>query len=552
MEFCDGGTLSELITDSTVVYSMKTVVFWAIQLFKAIRYLFYHRILHGDIKPNNIFVKKIQRRSESIPYTMKLGDFGQSRRREGAPSTISNLTAYGPPLLNDEDDQGSHKHDVYGIGLIVWELIERRINKIIQLINRCASFTLSRRPTAVDCVTILLTNFFEMDHSRCEQRYIGSGSFGEVYELIGHKPPAVIKGPLKKTIFNPNVIYSMKTVVYWTKQLFDALTYIQDSGPCGVNSQYSSPPVALGDRTIGEQVKVNSTPSHLNDVYSLGLVLWEIIERRIVFEEYVRNGSFRRDRFVADVTRNKLTKLEPPSCQKDLQEIVKRCTNFDRNERPTSRTILDELMHNEKLDRLVDFSPKVDESNQKILKPIDHGATFDREFQKEYGQEVSQTSKYLADDEMVKKAAKDENLLDRGAPATVSQIPNTDPFVIRFVKARILFVQPISKDGKPDFEEVMADIELPEEYKPDTKDRFYRPPKLSEDKHVYHVIASGNFADVIAAVNRDGKPVAAKRYKIEQLKQTIDGDTRLRREILISRSNRHENIRAFRHTKYKI
>ncbi|CAJ0956997.1 unnamed protein product, partial [Mesorhabditis belari] len=96
-----------------------------------------------------------------------------------------------------------------------------------------------------------------------------------------------------------------------------------------------------------------------------------------------------------------------------------------------------------------------------------------------------------------------------------------------------------------DFEEVMGDIELPEEYKPDTKDRFYRPPKLSENKHVYHVIASGNFADIIAAVNRDGKSVAAKRYKIEQLNQTIDGYTRLRREIQISRFNRHENIVEF-------
>ncbi|CAJ0957104.1 unnamed protein product, partial [Mesorhabditis belari] len=104
----------------------------------------------------------------------------------------------------------------------------------------------------------------------------------------------------------------------------------------------------------------------------------------------------------------------------------------------------------------------------------------------------------------------------------------------------------MSQCQEPEAEkEVLGDIELPEEYRPDTKDRFYRPPKLSENKNVYHVIASGNFADIIAAVNREEKAVAAKRYKIEQLNQTIDGYTRLRREIQISRFNRHENIVEF-------
>ncbi|CAJ0957182.1 unnamed protein product, partial [Mesorhabditis belari] len=43
------------------------------------------------------------------------------------------------------------------------------------------------------------------------------------------------------------------------------------------------------------------------------------------------------------------------------------------------------------------------------------------------------------------------------------------------------------------------------------KDRFYRPPKLSENKDVYHVIASGNFADIIDIGRKDETSEPVKR-----------------------------------------
>ncbi|CAJ0951626.1 unnamed protein product, partial [Mesorhabditis belari] len=417
---------------------------------------------------------------------------------------------------------------------------------------------------------------------------------GAVYELIGHEPPAAIKymlcgndaqlkifknecealkniyhkGPLKGVILDSTITYSMNTVLTWGIQLFDAIDHmyqkhklvhrdikpdnifvtneyqlkIGDFGAVKVvgdgtvtgtfigTQRYMSPPDMKEDgvqRDLYEQVmKADVFDSHRNDVYSLGLVMWEIIERRTIFKKYEISGVFDRDLFLVDIIPRRLTEIESPECQTEIQKIISSCTNFQRIRRPAASGVLDFLKQTQQANEFISslpFMPTEDKNQKELMKPIGFDGRTEWVRLKPYLEKAT-TSRETTTTSV-------ERHIGNGA--------------MRFVQARTLFVKPITKDGKQDFEEVMGDIELPEEYKPDTKDRIYRPPKLNEDKHVYHVIASGNFADIIAAVNRDGKPVAAKRYKIEELKQTSDGYTRLRREIQISRFNRHENIVEF-------
>ncbi|CAJ0916617.1 unnamed protein product, partial [Mesorhabditis belari] len=96
MEYCEKGPLKGVLLDPTITYSMNTVLTWGIQLFDAIDHMYQkHKLVHRDIKPDNIFVTN--------EYQLKIGDFGM-----------------------EADVSNSHRNDVYSLGVVMWEIIERR------------------------------------------------------------------------------------------------------------------------------------------------------------------------------------------------------------------------------------------------------------------------------------------------------------------------------------------------------------------------------------------------------------------------------------------
>src|SRR4051812_43170425 len=80
--------------------------------------------------------------------------------------------------------------------------------------------------------------------------------------------------------------------------------------------------------------------SHKNDVYSMGLVIWELIERRwaafgfcllivflsllfrVVFSEYDGYGGFDYVRFQWNIFFQKLSHLQVPNCLGKMRDIV--------------------------------------------------------------------------------------------------------------------------------------------------------------------------------------------------------------------------------------
>ncbi|CAJ0951261.1 unnamed protein product, partial [Mesorhabditis belari] len=134
-------------------------------------------------------------------------------------------------------------------------------------------------------------------------------------------------GDLKKVILDSSVIYTMNTVVCWGEQLFGAVDYI--------------PPQLDETQDPWEQRKTQQD-SHRNDVYSLGLTMWEIIERRNVFSEY-GNRCFDRNGFLDDIILKRFKELSRPECQDKLGEIVQKCTNFNRSLRPNAQEVVKSL-----------------------------------------------------------------------------------------------------------------------------------------------------------------------------------------------------------------
>ncbi|CAJ0953028.1 unnamed protein product, partial [Mesorhabditis belari] len=179
--------------------------------------------------------------------------------------------------------------------------------------------------------------------SKYEKRFIGGGAFGNVFELVGHNPPAVVKyiacfpnenlltfqreydilrglthpnvvkvietqivddnlgivmeycqqGPLNELVFDTLIIYTMRTAIVWGRQLFDAID-------CMYRIYH------LVHRDI-----------QLENIFVTD-------DFRMVWGEYNVSGAFHRDYFIADISTGKLAQLEKAICPKDVQEIVER------------------------------------------------------------------------------------------------------------------------------------------------------------------------------------------------------------------------------------
>ncbi|CAJ0916276.1 unnamed protein product, partial [Mesorhabditis belari] len=176
----------------------------------------------------------------------------------------------------------------------------------------------------------------------------------------------------KKIIYDRKYVYSIKTVLIWAKQLFSALSYLhqerkivhRDVKPANIFVSKDFV-LKLGDFGCVRQLEATSTGtlvgtqrymsprtvdkeepykvSKRNDVYGAGLVLWEMVERRVVFDEYTRDKSFDANNFYIDIFTKKLTALEPPDCFDELKELIGITTNFDQKQRPSASRVLAQL-----------------------------------------------------------------------------------------------------------------------------------------------------------------------------------------------------------------
>ncbi|CAJ0916517.1 unnamed protein product, partial [Mesorhabditis belari] len=124
MEFAEHGTLAQLIFSSKYSYSMYTVICWMEQLFDVLDYLEGNQILHRDIKPENIFLDQ--------RYFLKLGDFGHAKiapvvdESRAISESYAGTERYMSPECLFLAPQVTTGTDLYSLGIVLWEVIERR------------------------------------------------------------------------------------------------------------------------------------------------------------------------------------------------------------------------------------------------------------------------------------------------------------------------------------------------------------------------------------------------------------------------------------------
>lgn len=129
MDYCEGGDLAHCLRrqreelgafGDPVHFSEHVVLDWFIEMALSLDYVHSRRVLHRDLKTNNVFLTRDGR--------LRLGDFGIAKALEGTVSEAASCVgtpSYMPPEVC-EGETYDYKADVWSLGCILYELMALR------------------------------------------------------------------------------------------------------------------------------------------------------------------------------------------------------------------------------------------------------------------------------------------------------------------------------------------------------------------------------------------------------------------------------------------
>lgn len=149
MEYIDGPTLKEYLCKEGKL-SAEEAVEMTLQILKGIAHAHHHRIIHRDIKPQNILMTK--------KGTLKILDFGIARALSETALTETNHVMGSVQYLSPEQAKGQstdESSDIYSIGIVLFELLtghppfngETPVSVAIKHIQEELPFVRNERPS---------------------------------------------------------------------------------------------------------------------------------------------------------------------------------------------------------------------------------------------------------------------------------------------------------------------------------------------------------------------------------------------------------------------
>lgn len=128
MEYCDGGDLAAKIQEQKRhhdLFSEDQVLRWLTQALLALKYVHEQKVLHRDMKPNNLFLVKKASPSKhgATIWNLKIGDFGIAKSLEStgayAQTCIGTPYYLAPEIC--EDKPYSWGSDIWAMGCVLFE-----------------------------------------------------------------------------------------------------------------------------------------------------------------------------------------------------------------------------------------------------------------------------------------------------------------------------------------------------------------------------------------------------------------------------------------------
>ncbi|MFQ5399065.1 MAG: protein kinase [Anaerolineae bacterium] len=143
MEYIDGGSLRDHLRrlqrlDKFLPLGQSLQI--AAQIADALDYAHRRGIIHRDVKPGNIILKRLSRPDEpgEQPFRALLSDFGLVKLQEGTDLTQSGATLGTPTYMSPEQCEGKKldgRTDLYSLGVVLYELVTNQFPFLFQTLS---------------------------------------------------------------------------------------------------------------------------------------------------------------------------------------------------------------------------------------------------------------------------------------------------------------------------------------------------------------------------------------------------------------------------------
>jgi eukaryotic-like serine/threonine-protein kinase len=147
MEYVDGGSLREHLQRLQRLgkyLPMAQSLQIAAQIAEALHYAHRRGIIHRDVKPGNIILKRLNEpdKTGEQPFRALLTDFGLVKLQEGSSMTQSGTTLGTPIYMSPEQCAGEKldgRSDLYALGVVLYEMITNRLPFNFQTLSEALS-----------------------------------------------------------------------------------------------------------------------------------------------------------------------------------------------------------------------------------------------------------------------------------------------------------------------------------------------------------------------------------------------------------------------------